>query len=152
MLQIKFRIMKPTIIEQLDKSRYRLVKWMTIGWALWFGFYIIKDHINSKIVFGLWLLLGLLGGLLATVNVFRYIKLGKIVNSDIKLKDALNNELIRLNAYKSFFIGFWIVISIISIFFVIAIFYTISALIVCEITLYFGILSSLIASLIYNRD
>jgi type IV secretory pathway VirB6-like protein len=144
--------MKPTIIEQLDKSRYRLVKWMTIGWALWFGFYIIKDHINSKIVFGLLLLLGLLGGLLSTVNVFRYIKLGKIVNSDIKLKDALNNELIRLNAYKSFFIGFWIVISIISIFFIIAIFYTISALIVCEITLYFGILSSLIASLIYNRD
>jgi hypothetical protein len=78
--------------------------------------------------------------------------LGKKVKVDSRLKEALNNELHQLYQYKSIFWGFWTVIVIISIFFGISIFYKVSALIVCEITLYFGILSSLIAGLIYNRD
>jgi hypothetical protein len=144
--------METSMIEQLDKSRYNLIKWLTIGWALFYGGFIIKDFIGNKNVFGLLILLGLLGWILFLINIFRFIKLGRIVNSDNKLKDALNNELIRLNAYKSFFIGYCIVIATVGLFIGISIFFKISTLIAFEITLYFGILSSLIAGLIYNRD
>ena len=59
--------METSIIEQYDKKRFNLIKWLTLGWALWFGAYIIKDLINSKTIFGIILLLGLPGWLLFVV-------------------------------------------------------------------------------------
>jgi hypothetical protein len=145
--------METSIIEKLDKSRYNLIKWLTVGWAAWFGTYILKDLINHELIVVQWttVLVGVIGFILFIINLQKYLRLAsKIKNS--RLNEALNNELIRLNAYKSFFMGFWTVIVIICIFFVLSLFYKISALIVCEITLYFGVLSPLIAGLIYNRD
>ena len=144
--------METSIIEQYDKKRFNLIKWLTLGWALWFGAYIIKDLINSKTIFGIILLLGLPGWLLFVVSLIRYLKIGKAIKSDIRLKNALNNELHRLYIYKSVYIGFWSLIVTIIIFFGISLFYKISALIVCEVTLYIGILASLISALIYNKN
>lgn len=144
--------METSLIEQFDKSRYCLIKWLTIGWTIWYGTFIAKDLINNKLIVWLMIIAGFIGWILFTVNLIKYLRLGKKVNSDSKLKEALNNELHQLYKYKSSFWGFWIVIVTISIFLVISLFYQISALIVCELTLFFGILSSLIAGLIYNRD
>lgn len=98
------------------------------------------------------LIIGLVGWILFAVNLFRYLSLGKKVNTDSKLKEALNNEMHELYMYKSVFWGFWTVLATICIFIVISLFYQVSSIIVCELTLFFGILSSLIAGLIYNRD
>jgi len=143
--------MEATLIEELDNSRFSLIKWSTLGWGLWFGGYILKDFISNNIVFGLILLFGLFGWVLWTINLIKFLKLGKIVNSDIKLQEALNNELHQLYRYKSVFWGFWIMIVTICIFLLLSIFYNLPALIVCEITLYLGILSVFFAALIYNR-
>ncbi|MCK9206499.1 MAG: hypothetical protein M0P66_05245 [Salinivirgaceae bacterium] len=145
--------METSLIEKMDKSRYNLIKWLTIGWTIWFGTYIAKDWINNRLIFGFLFLIGFIGWILFTVNLIKYLRLGKKVNSDNKLKEALNNEMHQFYGYKSFFWGFWTIVATISILFVISLFYhQISALIVCEITLFIGVLSTLIAGLIYNRD
>ena len=46
----KFLIMEKATIEYFDKLRYQLVKWMTVGWGLWFGVFIINDYYTNKIV------------------------------------------------------------------------------------------------------
>lgn len=139
------------MIEKLDKSRYNLLKWFTIGWTIWFGGFILKDLISNKLILGLIILIGLFGWIIFFVSLIRFRKLGKIVNSDNDLKNALNDELMLHNRNKSFTVGYWTLIILICIFFLLSVFINISSLIVCEITLYIGILSTLVSSLIYNR-
>jgi hypothetical protein len=144
--------METSMIEKLDKSRYNLLKWFTVGWTIWFGGFILKDLISNKLIFGLIILIGLFGWIIFSVSLIRFRKLGKIVNSDSDLKNALNDELMIHNRNKSFTIGYWTYSILIGIFFVLSIFTDISALIVCGITLYIGTISILVSSLIYNRD
>ncbi len=140
------------MIEKLDKSRYNLIKWFTIGWTIWFGGFILKDLISNKLILGLIILIGLFGWIIFSVNLIRLRKLGKIVNSDSDLKNALNDELKLHNRNKSFTVGYWTFSILICIFFALSMFIDISTLIVCEITLYIGTLSTLLSSLIFNRD
>lgn len=150
-LHIKLKDMESSMIEKLDKSRYSLIKWFTLGWVIWFGGFILKDLINNKLLLGLIILFGLIGWIIFAISLFRYIKLGKIVNSDKDLKSALTDELTIHNRNKSFIVGYWSLIILTGIFLGLSIFTNITALIVCEITLYLGVLSGLVSSLIYNR-
>jgi len=144
--------METSLIEKLNKSRYNLIKWFTIGWTIWFGGFILKDLISNNLILGLIILIGLFGWIIFSVNLIRLRKLGKIVNSDSDLKNALNDELMLHNRNKSFTVGYWTFSILICIFFALSIFIDISTLIVCEITLYIGTLSTLVSSLIFNRD
>jgi hypothetical protein len=144
--------METSIIEQLDKSRYNLNKWFTLGWAIWFGTYIFKNAFNSKLLFGIIFITGMCGWVLAIINFIKLLKLSKIVKADSKLKEALNDELHQLYSYKSIRWGFMAVIAINGIFFSVTMFYQVSASIVCETTLYLGILTFSVAGLIYNRN
>jgi hypothetical protein len=143
--------METSLIEQLDKSRYSLIKWLTAGWTVWFGSFIIKDLIDSKVIVGTMLVAGLIAWVLFTISLVKFLLLGKKIRSDGKLKNALNNEWHQLLRYKTSFWGFLTVIATISIFLVISLFHELPALIVCEVTLFLGILSALIAGLLYNR-
>jgi len=145
--------MEPSLIEQLDKSRYNLIQWLTVGWAAWFGTFIIKDLIKHELIVVQFTtgFIGFIGFILFVVNLQKYLRLGsKIKNS--RLREALNNELHQLYKYKSAYWGLFIILGTISVFFITSLFYNISALIVCEITLYLGVLSILIAGLIYNKN
>ena len=144
--------MDTTMIEKLDKARYNLIAWFTAGWAIWFGGFILKDLINNKILLGIIVSLGLIGGIIFIISVLRYIKLGKIVNSDEELENAFADELFIHNRNKTFQVGYWTLLILIAIFFGLSIYTNITALIVCEITLYLGVLSGLISSLIFNRS
>lgn len=143
--------MENSLIEKLDKSRYNLIKWSTIGYAIWFGGFILKDLIVNKLLLGLIILFGLFGWIVWTVNFLRLQKLSKIINSDNNLKSALSDELFLHNRNKSFTFAYWTTIILVSIFLGLSIYTDITALIVCEITLYIGVLSGLISSLIFNR-
>jgi hypothetical protein len=143
--------METSLIEQFDKSRYSLIKWLTLGWIVWYGTFIAKDLINNKLLIGLIFIVGFIGWIFFTISLIRFIGLGKKINADIKLKEALSNEMHQFYAYKSIVWGFSTIIATICTFIVITIFHEISALMVCELTLFVGISSSLIASLVYNR-
>jgi len=143
--------METSLIEKLDKSRYNLVKWFTAGWILWFGVYILKDLASNILILSLLSLTGLIGWILFVINLIKFIKFGKIVNSDSNLKNALSDELALHNKNKSFVIGYWTLIVLTAIFLILSLFTNISALIVCEITLYIGVVSTQVSWLIYNR-
>lgn len=144
--------MEPSLIEQLDKSRYNLLKWTTIGWAIWFatiiGNNIEKGHILITIAY--WV--GLLGSTIFVINLVKFLKLKRELKWNAKLNEALNNELHVFNLHKSFQVGYWTVIIITGMLMVIAIFTNLSGLLVSELILYFGVLSVLISGLYYNRD
>jgi len=144
--------METSLIEQLDKSRYNLYKWVTIGWAMWYGARIAKDLIDSKLIIGIMVGIGAIGWTLWIVNLIRFLKLGKKINSDSKLKEALNNELHHLYQLKSRSCALITVLVTIGIFLVISSFMKVSGLIVCEVTLYTGVLAGSIAALIYNKE
>ncbi len=143
--------METSLIEKLDKSRYNLVKWFTVGWVIWFGVFISKNLTVNMLILSLLGLVGLIGWILFVINLIKFIKLGKIVNSDSNLKNALSDELTLHNRNKSFVIGYWTLIVLTAIFFSLSLFTNISALIVCEITLYIGVVSTQVSWLIYNR-
>ncbi len=144
--------METSLIEQFDKARYSLTKWLTIGWTIWYGTFIAKNLINNKLIVWLIMMVGFIGWIMFIVNLSKYTRLGKKIKSDSKLREALNNEMHQLYKYKSSFWGFCTIIATSSIFLVISFFHQISAVLVCELTLFFGILSSLIAVLVYNKD
>lgn len=145
--------METSLIEQYDKSRYNLIKWLTVGWATWFGTYILIDLIVDKFIFVQFLigLVGFIGFIFFVVNLQKYLRLASKIKYS-NTNEALNNELHQIYKYKSVFFGFKVLLSTICVFFVISLFYQISAKLVCEVTLYLGVLSSLIAGLVYNRD
>ncbi|HAH26121.1 MAG TPA: hypothetical protein DCL77_20560 [Prolixibacteraceae bacterium] len=145
-------MMETSLIEQLDKSRYNLLKWTTIGWAIWFatiiGNNVSKGHILVTIAY--WV--GLLGSTIFMINLIKFLKLKRELRWNNKLKEALENELHVLNLHKSYQIGYWTVIGITILFLFVSIFTTVSPLLVTELILYFGVLAVLISGLIYNRD
>jgi len=140
--------MDESLIDQLDKSRYRLLLWFTTAWTVWFGAFIVKDWIGRSLVVSL---VELTGSVFFLIYGVRYFRLGRRVNSDIRLKEALNNEMHKLYAYKSFLCGFVVSMLSVTILLIGSVFYPMSAVVVCEIILFVGVLSSLIAALIYNR-
>jgi len=143
--------MENSLIEQFDKARYNMNKWLTIGWAVWDGSYILKDLIINRLIILVLVFIGLIGWILFSIHLIKLLRLSKKINANHKLKEALTNEMIRFNSYKSFCIGFWTFLVTIVCFLVVSVFYDLSALLVCRITLYLGVLSFFTAWLIYNR-
>ena len=144
--------METSKIEQLDKLRYNLLKWLTIGWAIWFGSFVLKNLINRPEITGAVAWVGLLGWLIFVINLIKYLKLGRELRWDVKMQEALNDELHQLNMHKSFFIGYWVVIGVTAIFFGLSVLLNMPVVLVTETILYLGVLSVLVSGLIYNRD
>jgi hypothetical protein len=144
--------METSIIERLEKTRYNLLKWVTIGWAIWFGTFILKDSVQNHTIIGAASAFGALGWIIFIINLIKFLKLKRELGWDKKVEKALNDELHQLNMHKSFQIGFGVVIWTTAVFLGFAVFSEIKALLVTEITLYVGVLSVLISGLIYNRD
>ena len=144
--------METSMIEKFEKLRYNLLKWLTVGWAIWFGTFILKDSVQNQTIIGAASTIGLIGWIIFIINLVQFLKLKRELGWDKNVENALNDELHQLNTHKSFQIGFGVVIWTTAIFLGFAEFTEIKALLVTEITLYFGVLSVLISGLIYNRD
>jgi len=146
--------METSLIEQLDKMRYNLLKWGTIGFGIWFGTFILTEFPFDSLILESMPYVRLLGNLILIVSVIRFLKLRRRreLNWDRKMKKALEGELHQLNLLKSFRNGFFVVIGTTLIFFTLTLFSAIPALLIIKITLYFGVLTVVISKLIYNRD
>lgn len=125
-----------------------MLLWFTVAWTVWFGAFIVKDWIGRSLVVSL---VELTGSVFFLIYLVRYLRLGRRVSSDSRLKEALNNEMHKRYAYKSFFCGFVVSMLSVTVLLIGSLFYQMSAVVVCKIILFFGVLSSLIAALIYNR-
>jgi hypothetical protein len=146
----KTLFMETSIIEQLDKSRYDFLKWATIGWTIWSGTYIATELVNVPDLVLTWV--RLLGWSILIISTIRFLKLKRELNWDNKMKEALEGELHKFNLSKSFRNGYFVVIAITILFFVLSFQFIISTLIVTKTILYFGVLAVLISKIIYNRD
>jgi uncharacterized membrane protein len=81
----------------------------------------------------------------------KYLRLSsKIRNS--RLNEALNNELYEMNRNKSLIWGFWSFLICMVVFLCLTYFFSVSAKLVCLLTIYAGVLSTLVSGLIYNRE
>jgi heme/copper-type cytochrome/quinol oxidase subunit 4 len=142
-----------SIIEQLDKSRHKAIKWFAVGWAMWFGLYLISYWaIISPIFKAVFLVTGLTGWIIWTIHLVKIYRLGRIVSSDEALRNALNDEYHQQNTYKSFVVGYAVTLTTIVILIVVAAFFEIPAAFALHISLYLGVLSALLAALFYNKD
>lgn len=152
MLHLNLKVMETSSIQKLDKSRYNLIKWLLISWILWFGGFILKDFISNRLVELIINIIALFGSVMWIKSMIQLRIFARIVNSDNHLKNALNDELALFNRNRSLVVGYWTLIILAGLFFILSTFTKISAVIVCELILYFGIISPLLSSLIYNRD
>ncbi len=144
--------METSIIERLNRTRYDLLKWTTIGWGIWYGTFILKDVIDNSTIIHVAFWVGLLGWIVFIINLVKVLKLQRELKWDPKAKEALNDELHQLNLHKSYQFGFWVVLSVTVILVALTSFVEISSQLVTKIILYFAVLSFLIAGLIYDRD
>ena len=144
--------METSIIERLNRTRYDLLKWTTIGWGIWYGTFILKDVIDNSSIIHVAFWVGLLGWIVFIINLVKVLKLQRELKWDPKAREALNDELHQLNLHKSYELGFWVVLSVTVIFVALTSFVEISSQLVTKTILYFAVLSILIAGLIYNRD
>jgi len=144
--------METSLIEKLEKTRYNLLKWLTIGWAIWFGTFILKDSVQNHMILAAASTVGVWGWIVFIINLIKFLKLRRELGWDKKVENALNDELHQLNMHKSSMIGYWAVLTTTAVFLAISEFLEIKALLVTEIILYVGVLSALISGLIYNRD
>lgn len=143
--------MEISLIEQLDRSRYNLQKWFTIGFGLWFASIILNGLMDNHILTVGNSLMPLFGGPIFAIYYVKFIKLERILKADKKLMGALDNELYVLNSYKSSMVAALVFLGVTVLLFLISTFTQISALLVTELILYFGIMSALISGLYYNR-
>jgi hypothetical protein len=144
--------METSIIEKLEKSRYNLLTWTTIGWGIWYGTFILKDVIDNSAIIQIAFWVGLFGWIIFIINLIKVLKLQRELKWDPKAREALNDELHQLNLHKSYQFGFWMVLWVTVVFVALTPFVQISSQLVSKIILYFAVLSFLIAGLIYNRD
>lgn len=144
--------MKDSLIEEFDKSRYRLIKWFTVGWMVWYGTFIAKDVINNKPIVLLLVLVGLIGWVIWSINLVRLLRLGKKISINPELAEAMNNEMQKFYVLKSSNIAFAATMATVGVFIGITAFYKVSALIVCESILFVGMSSAFIAYLAYNKE
>lgn len=144
--------METSIIEQLDKLRYNLLKWTTIGWGIWFATIIGNNIEKGHIITTIATFIGLFSSTIWAINLINFLKLNKELSRHRKLNEALNNEVHLYNLHKSFQVGYKTVIMVTAILMCISIITTISALLVTELILYFGVLSILVSILYYNRE
>lgn len=144
--------MEPSLIEQLDKTRYKLLKWITIGWGTWYasviGNNVIHGHIVIKIIF--WI--GLVGNTIFAINLIKHLKLRRKLRREPKLREALEDELHHFNIGKSYKFSYWTVISVTGFLIIISNLVPLTALLTAELIGYFGVLSFFCSSLYYNRD
>ena len=145
-------IMKNYTVEELDKSRYNMILWSTIGWGIWFGSFILKNEIDNYLLKGFLLLLGLISSVIWVKQLLKLRKLLKIMKSDNALSNALNDEVVAHNRLKSFQVSHISFVLVTVIFVIISTFTSISALLVSEVILFFGVLSGMIAWLVYNKN
>jgi hypothetical protein len=96
-------------------------------------------------------MIGLVSLVLLAIVLTRFIRLSsKIRNS--KFNEALNNELFQLYRNKALAWGFWSFTFCLLALLPLSYLFDISAKLACLITLYTGVLASLVAGLIYNHN
>ena len=140
------------MIEKLDNARSSFLKWATIGWAIYFGTYIVTDLLKLPEPHNLLSWIRILGWLVLIVSTIRFLKLKRELNWDYKMKYALEGELHLYNLRRSFQIGFYVVMGITVVFFGLSLYFTIPVLLVTKVIIYFGVLAVLISKMFFNRD
>ena len=144
--------METSMIEKLDAARSSFLKWATVGYAIWFGTYIVADPFFLPEIPSIIQWIRILGWLILAVSGIRAMKLKRELRWDKKMRGALEGELHQYNLRKSFQTGFFVVMGVTAVFLMVSLFYTIPALLVTKVILYLGGLTVLISKMFYNRD
>jgi len=144
--------METSMIEKLDAARNSFLKWATVGYAIWFGTYIVADPFFLPEIPSVIQWIRILGWLILAVSGIRAMKLKRELRWDKKMRGALEGELHQYNLRKSFQTGFFVVMGVTAVFLIVSLFYTIPALLVTKVILYLGGLTVLISKMFYNRD
>jgi len=144
--------METSMIEKLDKARSSFLKWATVGYAIWFGTYIVADPFFLPEIPSVIQWIRILGWLILAISGLRAMKLKRELRWNKKMRGALEGELHQYNLRKSFQMGFFVVMGVTAGFLMFSLFYTIPALLVTKVILYLGGLAVLISKMFYNRD
>lgn len=144
--------METSMIEKLDTARSSFLKWATVGYAIWFGTYIVADPFFMAEIPSVIQWIRILGWLILLVSGIRAMKLKRELRWDKKMRGALEGELHQYNLRRSFQMGFFVVMGVTAVFLMFSLFYIIPALLVTKVILYLGGLTVLISKMFYNRD
>ena len=144
--------MKTLKNDDLDKLRNRQILGFLIGWVLWYGTLIMRDYISNKTIFNILLSVGLIGNIIFVFYIIKLIRLSNFLNKNDEKKKALNDELWKENSSKSFSWGFILTMFTTIFLLVISVFCPLSAIVICEIILFVGVVSFLSSFLIFNRN
>lgn len=145
-------IMDAQLIERLDQRRYKTLLWQTIGFAVFFAGVIAGPHISGRAAEITACFITGLGVGLFLVATFKSSRNERAIKSDPELREALNNELIKLYRYKALMWSFYTTLATAFILYMASEWWTaLTARLACVTIIYTACLSLMIARLIYLK-
>lgn len=145
--------MDQKIIEEIDRRRYRLILWQTVGFAVWYVpfLFLFWGVVKEPWFVGALVLPLLVGVAVFGMATFRLAKVTRQIVSDPKLRAAVNNELFIANEYKATVYGYYSTVIAIVILFCVSIFMDIPGKVMGGILILVCALAGKIAQLVFQR-
>ena len=144
------------LIEIMDSSRRKMLAGLLFGFVMWQGFVILEFLLKlsgaSHTLLKIFIPCVLAGAGVWLYYRVKFVSLNKKILSDPQLKDALNNELVRLNWKKSSQFSFVIVLVTLVMLSVISAFISVPGWFVGHIAFFIGIVSFISAFLVLDRS
>lgn len=138
------------LVEQFEKQRTRLLKLQLVGYILGFGTWTLKHFLPHPYDLHVTPII-LLGGLIWMLGQWRMLKYWQRLKRQPSLEPMLNDELIVSYRFKAFAVGFAAMMLTQGLIAVWSSFWPFSALLGANLSIFVGVVASMLAFLIYDR-
>lgn len=138
------------MIEKLNSQRYNALLLQTIGVGLLLpGLFVLplQETLNIFLI-----CITVLGLLLFAYASYRLNSLRAVIKNNPELNDALNNEFYKLCDYKSVAWGFYAMIAVAAILYIVVGYWNVPTRIILNIIIFAGIMTVKIAQLILKKN
>lgn len=145
--------MEQSFVEGIERRRYRLILWQTIGFAVWYPafLFLFLGIVKAPWLIGVLVIPSIVGAAVFAVTSFRLARVVKQITADSRLRSAVNNELFIANEYKAGVWGYYATMVAIVVMFCLSIYIDIPGKMMGGILILVCGLSAKVAQLIVHR-
>ncbi|GAA3401158.1 hypothetical protein ACFFNY_14695 [Paenibacillus hodogayensis] len=139
-------------VTQLEKNRTTFIKRSLIGFAIWQLPYLIQHLHFDTFITGFITIISVIGAIVWAYYLIKIVRLSFLSQKKRSLAISLNNEYFQMIRLKSFTVGFWVVLGLVGILFVLSLYVALNIRLVLHLLLVVGVISPLVSYLIIDKD
>ncbi|MDR0269652.1 hypothetical protein [Paenibacillus sp.] len=143
-------------ISRLESKRKRFLVGFIIGFMIWQVPYLVsyftsgKNHMSLS---GIWMTcVSMAGSAIWAYYLIRMLIWSRSLRNNREMAKALNDEYMQLIRTRSYAAGFWVVMALIAVLFVISIWVPLATSFVLHTALFMGVVSSMLAYMRFEKE